>query len=127
MQERSFLDETPVVRHNITVSASWGELTRQLKYKANWYGRKLVEIDRWFPSSKKCGNCGHIVEKMPLNVREWECLHCGTRHDRDLNAAKNILAALLAVTVCGANVRPDRDIPKGRLQKTHKGKKQKSK
>lgn len=107
--------------------ASWGELTRQLKYKANWYGRTLVEIDRWFPSSKKCGNCGHIVEKMPLKVREWECPHCGTHHDRDLNAAKNILAAGLAVTVCGANVRPDRDTPKRQLQKTRKGKKQKSK
>lgn len=107
--------------------ASWGELTRQLKYKSAWYGRTLVEIDRWFPSSKKCGNCGHIVEKMPLNIRDWECPSCGYRHDRDLNAAKNILAAGLAVTVCRANVRPDRDIPKRQLRNTPSGKKQKAK
>jgi putative transposase len=88
-------------------NASWGELVRQLEYKCDWYGRTLVKIERWFPSSKRCGNCGHIVEKMPLNIREWECPKCGTKHDRDLNAAKNILAAGLAVSVCGATVRPE--------------------
>jgi putative transposase len=88
--------------------ASWGELVRQLEYKCDWYGRILVKIDRWFPSSKRCGNCGHIVEKMPLNVREWKCPECDAKHDRDLNAAKNILAAGLAVSVCGANIRPVR-------------------
>lgn len=98
--------------------ASWGELTRQLEYKCQWYGRELVKIDRWFPSSKRCGNCRHTVDKMPLNVREWECPNCGAVHDRDLNAANNILAAGLAVTVCRANVRPDRDIPKGQLRET---------
>jgi putative transposase len=86
--------------------ASWGELIRQLTYKCNWYGRELIKIDRWFPSSKRCGNCGHIVEKLPLSVREWECPNCGTHHDRDVNAAKNILAAGQAVSVCGATVRP---------------------
>jgi len=86
--------------------ASWGELIRQLAYKCKWYGRELIKIDRWFPSSKRCGNCGHIVNKLPLNIREWECPKCGTNHDRDLNAAKNILAAGLAVSVCGATVRP---------------------
>ncbi|MEG4804113.1 RNA-guided endonuclease TnpB family protein [Microcoleus sp. ARI1-B5] len=105
--------------------ASWGELTRQLKYKCKWYNRALVEIDRWFPSSKRCSKCGHIVEKLPLNVREWECPNCGTNHDRDLNAAQNILAALLAVTVCGANVRPERDNSQRQLRKTRKRKKQK--
>ena len=88
--------------------ASWGELVRQLKYKCDWYGRRFVKIDRWFPSSKRCGHCGHVVEKLPLNVREWDCPKCGTNHDRDVNAAKNILAAGLAVSVCGANVRPDK-------------------
>lgn len=88
--------------------ASWAELVRQLDYKCDWYGRTLVKIDRWFPSSKRCSSCGHIVEKLPLNVREWDCSNCGTHHDRDVNAAKNILAAGLAVKVCGANVRPDR-------------------
>jgi putative transposase len=102
--------------------ASWGELIRQLAYKCQWYGRELVKIDRWFPSSKRCGNCGHIVDRMPLNVREWECPSCGANHDRDLNAALNILAAGLAVSVCGANVRPDRDTPKGQLRETRRGK-----
>jgi putative transposase len=87
--------------------ASWGELVRQLEYKCQWYGRTLVKIDRWFPSSKRCGNCGHVVDKLPLDVREWDCPKCGTHHDRDINAANNILAAGLAVIVCGANVRPD--------------------
>lgn len=87
--------------------ASWGEITRQLAYKCRWYGRTYIEIDRWFPSSKRCSNCGQIAEKMPLSVREWDCPRCGTHHDRDLNAAKNILAAGLAVTVCGASVRPE--------------------
>jgi putative transposase len=86
--------------------ASWGELVRQLEYKCDWYGRTLVKIDRWFPSSKRCGNCGHIVEKMPLNIREWNCPQCATHHGRDVNAAQNILAAGLAVKVCGATVRP---------------------
>ncbi len=88
--------------------ASWGELVRQLEYKCGWYGRTFVKIDRWFPSSKRCVQCGHIVEQLPLNIREWECPKCGTHHDGDVNAAKNILAAGLAVKVCGANVRPDR-------------------
>jgi putative transposase len=107
--------------------ASWGELVRQLEYKCDWYGRTLVKIDRWFPSSKRCGICGHIVDKLPLSVREWDCPKCGTRHDRDINASKNILAAGLAVSVCGANIRPDNLKIKGQLQKTRKGRKQKPK
>jgi putative transposase len=87
--------------------ASWGELIRQLAYKCQWYGRELIKIDRWFPSSKRCGSCGHIVDKLPLNIREWECPSCGGNHDRDVNAANNILAAGLAVSVCGATVRPE--------------------
>ena len=113
--------------------ASWGELVRQLDYKCRWYGRTLVKIDRWFPSSKRCGHCGHIIEKLPLSVREWTCPKCGTVHDRDINAAKNILAAGLAVLgsdveeVCGANIGPDGHKSKGQLRKTRKGKKQKPK
>ncbi|MEH2025798.1 RNA-guided endonuclease InsQ/TnpB family protein [Nostoc sp.] len=115
--------------------ASWGELIRQLEYKCDWYGRTLVKIDRWFPSSKRCGNCGHIVDKLPLNVRDWDCPKCGTHHDRDVNASKNILAAGLAVSVCGANVRPNNLELIGQLQKTllartehsRSGKKQKPK
>ncbi len=86
--------------------ASWGELIRQLSYKCQWYDRELIKIDRWFPSSKRCGKCGYIIDKLPLNIREWECPKCGTNHDRDLNTVKNILAAGLAVSVCGATVRP---------------------
>jgi putative transposase len=89
--------------------ASWGELVRQLTYKAAWYGRNLVKIDRWFPSSKRCGNCGHVVDKLGLSIREWTCSKCGAVHDRDLNAANNILAAGLAVSVCGATVRPEQN------------------
>lgn len=89
--------------------ASWGELVRQLEYKCDWYGRAFVKIDRWFPSSKRCGHCGHVVQKLPLNIREWICPECGTVHDRDVNAAKNILAAGLAVSVCGATVRPEQN------------------
>jgi putative transposase len=107
--------------------ASWAELIRQLEYKCHWYGRVLVKIDRWFPSSKRCGNCGHLVDKLPLDVREWDCPKCGTRHDRDINAAQNILAAGLAVIVCGANIRPDGHKSKRQLQNPRKGKKQKPK
>jgi putative transposase len=107
--------------------ASWNELIRQLEYKAAWYGRTLVKIDRWFPSSKRCGHCGHVVDKLPLDIREWDCPECGTHHDRDVNAANNIKAAGLAVIVCGANVRPDRHESIGQLRNTRKGKKQKPK
>ena len=107
--------------------ASWGELVRQLAYKCEWYGRQLIKIDRWFPSSKRCGNCGHIVDKMPLNVREWDCPKCQVNHERDINASKNILAAGLAVSVCGANIRPDNQMVKGQLRNTRQGKKQKPK
>ena len=87
--------------------ASWPELVRQLTYKCEWYGRQLVKIDRWFPSSKRCGSCGHVVDKLPLTIREWQCPACETKHDRDVNAAVNVLAAGLAVSVCGATVRPE--------------------
>ncbi|WP_414587876.1 RNA-guided endonuclease InsQ/TnpB family protein [Scytonema sp. PCC 10023] len=107
--------------------ASWGEFVRQLEYKTKWYGRTLVKIDRWFPSSKRCGSCGHILERLPLNVREWHCPNCGTHHDRDINAARNILAVGHTVTVCGANIRPDGHKSKGQLQNTRKGRKQKPK
>ncbi|NET24282.1 RNA-guided endonuclease TnpB family protein [Okeania sp. SIO1I7] len=86
--------------------ANWGELVRQLEYKADWYGRELIKIDRYFPSSKRCSNCGHVVDKLPLSIREWDCPECGSHHDRDINASINILAAGLAVSVCGATVRP---------------------
>ncbi|HBB33657.1 MAG TPA: transposase [Cyanobacteria bacterium UBA8803] len=111
--------------------ASWAELVRQLEYKCQWYGRTLVKIDRWFPSSKRCGKCGHVVEQLPLDIREWVCPQCQTHHDRDINAANNILAAGLAVIVCGANIRPDRHKSIGQLrnspERSRRGKKQKPK
>ena len=87
--------------------AGWSEMTRQLAYKARWYGRTFVQLDRWFPGSKTCSHCGHKVNALPLKVREWDCPKCKTHHDRDVNAALNHLAAGLAVLVCGATVRPE--------------------
>lgn len=87
--------------------ASWGEFTRQLEYKANWAGRVYVEIDRFFPSSKRCHCCGFVYESMPLDVREWICPECGASHDRDINAACNIRAAGLAVLAFGGDVSGD--------------------
>jgi len=86
--------------------AGWSEFVRQLEYKSLWYGRELVGIDRWYPSSKRCSDCGHTVKKMPLNVREWTCPECGSIHDRDVNAARNVLAAGLAVSALGESVSP---------------------
>jgi len=71
--------------------ASWSSFVRMLEYKCDWYGKMLVKIDRFFPSSKTCSNCGHKEDKMPLNIREWTCPSCGSHHDRDLNASINIL------------------------------------
>lgn len=86
--------------------AGWAEFVRQLEYKSLWYGRELVGIDRWYPSSKRCSDCGHTVKEMPLNVREWTCPECGAIHDRDVNAARNVLAAGLAVSALGESVSP---------------------
>lgn len=84
--------------------AGWSMLVGFLAYKCEWYGRTFVKVDRFFPSSKLCSACGHKAEAMPLAVREWECTSCGAVHDRDENAALNILAAGLAVTACGPGV-----------------------
>ncbi|HEY6018394.1 MAG TPA: RNA-guided endonuclease TnpB family protein [Candidatus Paceibacterota bacterium] len=86
--------------------AGWSEFVRQLTYKSEWYGRTLVGIDRWYPSSKRCSDCGHTVAKMPLNVRSWTCPECGSIHDRDVNAARNVLAAGLAVSAHGESINP---------------------
>jgi putative transposase len=94
--------------------AAWSQLREQLAYKCAWYGRELVVIDRFYPSSKTCSACGHVVLALPLNVREWTCARCSTAHDRDVNAARNIEAAGLAVLACGAGVRPQRKPPGGR-------------
>lgn len=86
--------------------AGWGEFTRQLQYKGEWSGRSVVAIDQYFPSSKRCSCCGFTMKKMPLDVRKWCCPECGADHDRDVNAARNIKAAGLAVLACGVAVDP---------------------
>lgn len=86
--------------------ASWGELTRQLEYKAEWSGRSVVAIEQFFPSSKRCYCCGYTLSKLALNTRSWVCPECNTDHDRDINAAKNIKAAGLAVLALGEFVNP---------------------
>ncbi|MEU8060341.1 RNA-guided endonuclease InsQ/TnpB family protein, partial [Microbispora bryophytorum] len=87
--------------------AGWGRLTAMLAYKAARHGRTLVKVDRWFPSSKLCSACGAVAESMPLKVRSWTC-PCGAVHDRDVNAAINILAAgrVDRLNACGGTVRP---------------------
>ncbi|MDN3397437.1 IS200/IS605 family element RNA-guided endonuclease TnpB [Psychrobacter sp. APC 3426] len=73
--------------------SSWSTFTTMLNYKAEWYGKKLVKIDRWYPSSKTCSGCGHLLTKaeLPLQVRSWNCPSCQQKHDRDINASINIL------------------------------------
>ncbi len=87
--------------------AGWSIFVRQLQYKGEWAGRSVVAIDPFFPSSKRCSCCGFTMEKMPLAVRQWHCPECGADHDRDVNAARNIKAAGLAVLAHGEPVNPD--------------------
>jgi putative transposase len=85
-----------VQNHNLAkhiVDAAFGEIFRELEYKAKWYGRTYFPLDRFFPSSKLCSSCGHLLDELPLSVREWDCPACGAHHDRDINAAINIKRA----------------------------------
>ncbi len=106
-----------VRNHNLAKAisdAGWGTFTNFLAYKLEKKGGKLVEIDRWFPSSKLCSSCYYQIDKLPLDIREWTCPNCGTRHDRDGNAAINIRAEGIrmlqtdgtAVSANGGEVRP---------------------
>jgi putative transposase len=89
----------------------WGAFRAMIEYKAERAGRRVIVIDRFYPSSKTCSACGHLLASLSLSTRHWTCPSCGTRHDRDVNAAKNILAAGLAAArsapgdACGADVR----------------------
>ncbi|MEW8046501.1 MAG: RNA-guided endonuclease TnpB family protein [Candidatus Thiodiazotropha sp.] len=76
---------------------SMSEFISMLSYKADWYGKTLVEIDQWFPSSKTCSCCGHRMDEMNLAVREWTCPKCQKRHDRDVNAARTVLGEGLRI------------------------------
>src|SRR6266702_4206058 len=89
----------------VIADCGWGEFRRQLEYKRERAGRELIVVDRWYPSSKTCSACGHLLAELSLSTRHWTCPSCGSRHDRDINAAKNIVAAGLAVSACGADVR----------------------
>jgi len=89
----------------------WDEFRRQLAYKCERAGRRLIVIDRWYPSSKTCSPCGHLLAELSLSTRHWTCPSCGARHDRDINAAKNILAAGLAAAACGAGIRHQETSP----------------
>jgi putative transposase len=85
-----------VKNHNLAkhiADAAFGEIFRELEYKAMWYGRTYMPLDRFFPSSKLCSSCGHLLDELPLPVREWDCPSCGVHHDRDINAAINIKKA----------------------------------
>jgi putative transposase len=84
--------------------SSMGEIRRMLEYKAEWYGRELIGIDRWFPSTKRCFECGHINSDLKLSDREWTCPKCSAKLDRDINASRNILAAGQAVSAFGDSV-----------------------
>lgn len=86
------------------LSNNFGEFRELLEYKANWYGKEVVVIDRFYPSSKRCSQCGKINQSLTLQHRYWTC-SCGIHHDRDINAALNIKAAGLAVLACGDGVR----------------------
>ena len=92
--------------HHLALSISdvgWSEFVSMLQYKANWYGKTIQKIDRFYPSSQICSYCGYKSGKKPLYIREWTCSECGTHHDRDVNAAKNILQEgkrLLAASTC---------------------------
>lgn len=95
----------------VVSDVGWAEFRSLLEYKAARAGRHLIVIDRWYPSSKTCSACGHLLPTPDLGTRHWTCPACRTRHDRDINAAKNILAAGRAVAgepsgdACRADVR----------------------
>lgn len=78
--------------------SSWSSFISMLEYKAQWYGKKVIKIDRFYPSSKTCSSCDYIIDRLPLSVRKWKCPKCGENHVRDINAAKNIYRQGLSIT-----------------------------
>lgn len=119
---RNMIKNPRLARH--IADAGWGEFRRMIEYKAKWYGRTVIAVDRWFPSSKTCGKCKHVVDELRLDVRQWTCPKCGTVHDRDINAAQNLLLAGMSelgggerrdLGVDGAVVDAPREAPPGQL------------
>ena len=96
------------------LDASFGEIRRQLEYKSSMRGGRVVLADRYFPSSKTCSDCGQVVDSLPLSVRSWSCANCGTIHDRDLNAAKN-LELLVVGAACSESSAGDRSDTRGEI------------
>ena len=76
---------------------SWSSFVTKLQYKSDWYGREIIKVDKWFPSSQLCSECGHKDGKKSLEIREWTCPVCHAHHDRDINASKNILTEGLRI------------------------------
>jgi IS605 OrfB family transposase len=107
--------------------AGWATFTRLLHQKAAQHGRRVVKVGRWAPTSQTCSACGHRDGPKPLGVRAWTCQVCGTQHDRDINAARNILSILVAAgpaetqNACGAGVRPSAMAAVGGEAGTHRG------
>jgi putative transposase len=103
--------------------AGWAQFVAMLEYKAARYGRVFARVGRFAPTSQICSACGVLDGPKPLHVRTWTCRHCGTVHDRDLNAAKNIIAAGRAerLNACGAGVRPGLALAAGGEAGTHRG------
>ena len=89
---------------------SWSKFITMLVYKGKWYGKNVIRIDPWYPSSKTCSCCGHVREELDLSVREWTCDRCWAIHDRDVNAARNIQVKGIQTGVgnSGASVEPRR-------------------
>ena len=107
LKVKNMLKNRKLAKHIADVS--WSDLLRKLGYKAAWTGKHLVQVNPWFASSKTCSVCGTLAESIPLSVRQWVCASCGHKHDRDINAARNIRqqgilklkAAGLSVSACG--------------------------
>lgn len=99
--------------------ASWGKFVTLLQYKCDWFGKELIKVNRFFPSSKTCGDCGWINQELKLSDREWTCNSCGVIHDRDVNASRNILKEGLKLTSAGTVDYTDGDSSKT-SKKKHK-------
>ena len=97
--------------------ASWGNFVTLLQYKCDWYGKELVKVNRFYPSSKTCGDCGWINQELKLSDREWTCKSCGVVHDRDVIASLNILKEGLKIISGGTLDNTDGDSNKTSVKK----------